>query len=157
MPHCLEKKLTLSGEVQTFSCELVHLEPGFGMLRYVIDREYHINGIRLLPGDVTCALYWTDRPYTLYVWRLGRERRPLYYFNIADSVLLSPAEFAWRDLAVDILIDTQGTAHVLDEHELPEDLDKALARYIKHATEHVLGDYRNIVREADALIPRCLK
>jgi len=157
MPHCLEKKLTLSGKIQTFFCELVHLEPGFGMLRYVIDREYDIKGIRLLPGDVTCALYWTNRPYTLYVWRLRRERGPLYYFNIADSVSLSPAEFIWRDLTIDILIDAQGTPHVLDEHELPPDLDDGPARYIRQATEHILAGYREISQEAVSLIQRCPK
>jgi hypothetical protein len=155
MSLCLEKKLTLAGKVHTFPCELVSFEPGFGILRYVVDREYLIGDTRLLPGDVTCAFYWQDRPYTLYTWRLLRDGSTLYYFNIADSVSLHPREFIWRDLVLDILIDAQGSAHVLDEDELPEDLDADVARYIQRAKDHILLHFRDIIREAEVLLVPC--
>jgi hypothetical protein len=154
MPPCIEKKLTLSGAVQEFSCEQVLFREGFGVLRYVIDRDYDINGTRLQPGDVTCALYWEDRPYTLYVWHLDREPGMLYYFNIADAVSLRPHEFAWRDLTLDIAVDGQGNASILDDHELPADLDEDLARYIRNAADHILAHYRDIIKEADEIIMR---
>ncbi len=149
---CIEKKLTLSGEVRTFSCELIHLDNGFGILKYVIDREYGVKGVRLLPGDMTCALYWEDRPYTLYVWHLKRDGSTSHYFNIADSISLRPHEFIWRDLAVDVLVDGQGKAHVLDEDELPADLSAGLAEYIQKAKDHILAYFRDIIKEADQLI-----
>jgi hypothetical protein len=155
MPLCLEKKLTLSGKVLTFPCELVSFEPGFGILRYVVDREYTISGIRLMPGEVTCALYWQDRPYTLYTWRLPRGGGALYYFNIADSISLQPREFVWRDLALDILIDARGDAHVLDEDEVPAGLDADVARYIQRARDHILLHFRDIIREAEMLLAPC--
>ncbi len=148
MSLCIEKKLTLSGTTQTFSCELLHFEERFGVLRYVIDREYAIGGITLLPGDVTTAFFWEDRPYTLYTWGLGKGKDDLFYFNIADSVRLAREEFFWRDLVVDILIDRQGAAHVLDEHELPQDLDQGLAGYIQRAKDEILGRYSDIMAEA---------
>jgi len=154
MPLCIERKHTLSGAVQEFSCEAVLLREGFGVLRYVIDRPYDINGTPLLPGDVTCALYWEDRPYTLYVWNLKHGAGMLYYFNIADGVTLRPGAFAWRDLVLDIVVDGQGNATILDDHELPPDLDDGLARYIRGAVDHVLGHYREIIREADEIIAR---
>jgi hypothetical protein len=51
MPHCLETKHTLSGGTQTYSCELLHYEAGFGILRHVIDREYDVHGVKLAPGE----------------------------------------------------------------------------------------------------------
>ena len=55
---CIEKKILLSGDVHTYSCELLHYENGFGILRYIIDREYDVHGVKLSPGDETIALYW---------------------------------------------------------------------------------------------------
>jgi len=155
MPLCLEKKLTLSGTVQVFECELLHLNNGFGMLKYIIDREYHIGEIKLRPGDITHALYWTDRPYTLYIWRLD-ENQPIYYFNIADRIALSPDEFVWRDLVIDIVIDANRKARVLDENELPGDLPPELLRYIHSARDHVLGHYGDIIDEADRAVTSCM-
>jgi hypothetical protein len=155
MPLCLEKKIALSGRVHMFPCELVRFEPGFGILKYIVEREYRINGVQLLPGDMTCALYWQERPYTLYTWRLRRVGTTLYYFNIADSISLHPHEFIWRDLALDILIDAQGTAHVLDEDEIPGDLDADIARYIRRAKDHILRHFRDILEETNKLLPPC--
>jgi hypothetical protein len=156
MPLCLEKKLLLAGGARNYACELAYYERGFGILKYALDREYAINGIKLLPGDVTCALYWEGRPYTLYVWLPKRQGSALYYFNIADSISLRPEEFIWRDLVVDILVDRQGAAHVLDEHELPVDLDGRLADYIQKAKEHVLTRFRDIIKEARGVMAgRC--
>lgn len=107
-----------------------------------------------MPGDVTIALYWTDRPYTLYIWQIQRSADVAYYFNIADSVSLLPGEFRWRDLAVDILIDSAGIVHILDEDELPADLPAELQNYIFAAKTHVLTGYRDIIVEANSLLEK---
>lgn len=152
MARCREIKHTLSGDTQTYSCELLHYEPGFGMLRYVIDREYDIRGHRLLPGDVTHALYWEDRPYTLYVWHLRSGSGRLFYFNIADRVALRPEEFVWRDLTIDVLVDAYGRIDILDEHELPPDLPEELRVYIRTAVDLVVTRHQEIIREANEMI-----
>ena len=152
MPLCIETRLTLSGETKTYRCELLHFGSGFGVLRYVIDREYDVHGVVLAPGDETIALYWEDRPYTLYVWRRQAAQDTVFYFNIADQISLTPQEFIWRDLAVDILVDSSGV-HVLDEHELPADLDADLGRYINEAQAHILVHYEDIIQKAHMLLP----
>ena len=154
MTLCREIKHTLSGPSQTYACELLEHEPGFGMLRYVVDREYGISGHRLLPGDVTHALYWEDRPYTLYVWDLGSRGGRLFYFNIADSISLGREEFVWRDLAVDVLIDDAGGVDILDTHELPPDVAPELRVYIEEAVDLVVKRHREIIREANERIER---
>lgn len=154
MSICHERKLTLSGETKTYRCELISLEQGVGILRYVIEQEYDVAGFRLSPGDETLAIYWEDRPYTLYVWFRKRQGDRAHYFNIADSVLLRPEEFIWRDLSVDLLVDPAGTIRVLDEHELPQDLDGDVLAYIRQAQRHLLAHFRTIIEEADLLMRR---
>jgi hypothetical protein len=151
MPLCIETKLTLSGETKTYRCELLHFGSGFGVLRYVIDREYDVHGVGLAPGDETFALYWEDRPYTLYIWRRRTADAPVYYFNIADRISLTPREFIWRDLTVDILVDGGG-AHVLDEDELPSGIDAELLHAIRETQAHILSNYPRIINEAVAIM-----
>jgi hypothetical protein len=151
MPLCRELKHTLSGKAQTYLCEQLTYEPGFGVLRYVIDREYDVSGHRLAPGDVTIALYWEDRPYTLYVWDLG-ERGRLFYFNIADSIKLRSGEFSWRDLTIDVLIDGRGGVSVLDEEDLPADLAPELKEYIRNAVDLVVRNKQEIIKETERVI-----
>jgi hypothetical protein len=153
MIPCLETKLALSGETKTYHCDLLHYESGFGMLRYIIDREYDVYGVKLAPGDETVALYWENRPYTLYIWRRQAARDTVYYFNIADRISLTPQEFIWRDLVVDILVDHAGV-HVLDEHELPADLDARLGLSIQKTREYLVKDHSSIIAEASACMLR---
>ena len=148
---CIEKKLTLSGRSDLFRCELLQLNAERGILRYVLEREYHLAGVRLLPGDETYAFYWPDRPYTLYVWHT-RTQGPVYYFNIADSVALTPETFVWRDLVIDILVADRAHPQVLDEAELPQDLPSGLKAYIRSATRLVLSSYNTVIRESEDLI-----
>jgi len=151
MTVCIEKKLTLSGDVQVFECELLRLDTGFGMLKYVIDREYTISSVALRPGDITYALYWKDRPYTAYIWKVGKKQF-IYYFNIADSISLHPNEIIWRDLSIDILIEADNTVHVLDEEELPLGLPGGLVGYIQSAKAHILHHYQDIMCEAKSIL-----
>ncbi len=154
MTICREIKQSITGDIKVYSCELIRYEPGFGLLRYVVDREYDIQGYRLQAGDVTRGLYWEGRPYTLYAWDLEQRGGRLFYFNVADRVALAPAEFFWRDLVLDVLVDAKGGVSVLDEHELPEDLDRNVASYISSAVDLITRQYREIIKETDDLIRR---
>ena len=145
--------MTLAGETTTYHCELVALRDGTGILRYIIDRDYDIEGFVLSPGDMTLAVFWEGRPYTLYIWFRKQQADRAYYFNIADSVMLRPGEFVWRDLAVDILVTNGEMVRVLDEHELPHGLPHGLLEYIMNAKEHILVHFRDIIEEADRLMP----
>ena len=147
MTTCIEKKILLSGEHHEYACELAYFTNTFGVLRYIVDRRYLVNGISLQPGEITDAFYWIDRPYTLYSWRRDRPGGELYYFNIADSVSLTRTAFIWRDLVVDILVDANNSAYVLDEKDLPSRLSPDLRDYIGHAKSHILTHRRDIIAE----------
>jgi predicted RNA-binding protein associated with RNAse of E/G family len=147
MTTCIEKKMLLSGELHEYACKMAHFTETFGVLQYVIDRKYLVNGIALQPGEITNAFYWTDRPYTLYVWRIEQPEQELYYFNIADRVSLTRTAFIWRDLVVDILFDANDTTHVLDEEDLPSDISPSLRDYIDRAKNHLLSHHNDIIAE----------
>ncbi len=152
MSSCTEKKLLLSGEIQRYECELMFVNDSFGVLKYTIDLQYRVDGITLYPGDVTYGLYWVGRPYTLYMWNLNRRNGALYYFNVADRISLTPTEFVWRDLVVDILIDAAQNVHVLDEEELPRTLSPGLRRYIDQAKAHIMSRYKKIILETEKIL-----
>jgi hypothetical protein len=42
MAACIEKKITLSGAVQEFQCELLHLDTGFGALKHISGAPFGI-------------------------------------------------------------------------------------------------------------------
>lgn len=152
MTACLERKRYLSGAEVTFECELVALEDRFGILRYVIDQQWNVEGLTLRPGTVTYAFYWTDRPYNLYWW-LDEDGQTLgCYFNVADLVSLSEREFVWRDLVVDILVLPTGQVHVIDENEVPDGLDEELRAYIDAGKRQVLRNHPIIVEAAAAIL-----
>jgi predicted RNA-binding protein associated with RNAse of E/G family len=154
MPTCIERKLILTGGTQEFVCDLLRFSEQFGILNYIVDRRYTVGRYLLEPGDRTIALYWNDRPYTLYAWRLQRIARKLYYFNIADNISLSPHVFVWRDLIVDILIDDSGNLNVLDTKDLPSDLDPVLRIFIEQAEKHIIAHHPTIIREVDGIVDR---
>jgi predicted RNA-binding protein associated with RNAse of E/G family len=156
MPPCKEIKRYLSGAEQRFECELLALEGGFGMLKYVIQRRWQVAGLTLEPGTVTYAFYWTGRPYNLYWWLDENGATLGHYFNVADSVSLSAQAFVWRDLVVDVLVLPSGQVRVLDEDELPDALDEDLRAYIQAAKRRVLREYRAIIETAALAAKKCL-
>jgi Protein of unknown function (DUF402) len=152
MPPCIERKILLTGVIHEYPCDVVLYTERFGILRYVLDRQHSIGKFSLEPGDITYALYWSDRPYTLYTWRLRNSGRMLYYFNIADSISLQPDTFIWRDLVVDILIDDELSVQILDEQELPLYLEPTLRDTIERAKKHILDFYASIIREVNSIL-----
>lgn len=79
--------------------------------------------------------------------------RPIgYYFNIVDSVSLTPLCFTYRDLVVDLFVAPGGEPVVLDEEELPRDIDPALRSFIEAIKRQLLRDHLRIIEEADRLL-----
>ncbi|HUL00690.1 MAG TPA: DUF402 domain-containing protein [Nitrospirota bacterium] len=146
--------MLLSGEVHTYSCELIYYSTDFGILKYIIKSNYDLNGVKLAPGDITYSLYWINRPYTLYIWQLNNGKDVAYYFNVADKISLKPSEFIWRDLVIDILIDPKRNVHIIDEDELPPDLNPELSHYIESTKALIIHDLNDILQEAGTLLDK---
>lgn len=154
-PRCREVKyLLLTGKTRVFDCERLSFQNDRGILKYILKDTITVNN-QILPQDtITYGFYWQKRPYTLYRWFDPQGAHLGDYFNIADRVNLNPAQFEWRDLIVDIFISPQGKITVLDEDELPPDLNSELARNIHQATGQVLQNFVSILSETDRLAGR---
>jgi len=75
-----------------------------------------------------------------------------YYFNLADSVSLSGQEFAWRDLILDILVLPSGKVEILDEEQIPSQLEEGLRAYIESTKKLLLKDHQIIIEEANGML-----
>ena len=153
LPSILERKIRLDGTLVEFACERVFVEPGrHAVLRYVIPADRTLAGTDLVlaAGTVTIAHYWDDRPYNVYHW-LKDGATVAYYCNVADETRIAEDRVEWLDLVVDVLITPRGDASVLDEDELPTDLDPRHRRTIAQAVEALVG---GSARRVDAAIER---
>jgi len=154
-PQCREiKHLYLTGKTRIFDCDLIILKDDFGVLRYILKEPAIINNYIIPEKSVTYGFYWLNHPYTLYRWYDERGKSLGDYFNIADEVKISPQQFEWRDLIIDIFIDQKGRVAILDENELPKNLDTKLTNYIRRATGKVLRSHSEILNETNRLAAR---
>lgn len=146
-----ERKTRLDGSATEFVCEPIVLEPGRrAVLRYVSDREWTIadTDIRVPAGTVTVGHYWVDRPYNVYHWLAGG-RTLAYYCNVVTDTRIEADLVAYTDLVVDVLLHPSGAVDVLDEDELPHDLDPAHRRAIAKALEVLIANPRFLMREIE--------
>ncbi len=149
---CTEKKLSLSGSIKRYECQLITLNSDYGVLKYRLQQAARVSTLTLAPGTTTYGVYWTRRPYNVYRWVRTDSTLIGSYFNIADSVCLQPTEFAWRDLVVDVLIRANGVAETLDEDELDPDLDDGTLCYIQATKTHILAEQDAILAEVDWIL-----
>lgn len=136
----LEVKETLDGRRYEYPCTLLTREEGMAVLLYVLERPGRVGDIQLPPGTMTLGYFWVDRPYNLYHWIRPDGRTIAYYLNLADRTAIEDDRLSWRDLAVDILLTPDGNARILDEGELPSDLDPALRESIARIASSLLRD-----------------
>ena len=122
----LEIKNTLAGERKEFLCELCAREDGHAVVLYRLKREVNLAGVRMPAGTLSFGHYWTDRHYNVYHWLLPDGTTKAYYFNLADRTCIRDDAVEWRDLVVDVMVTPDGAARVLDEDELPADLNSLI-------------------------------
>jgi len=154
MKSCNERKKYLLGGEIVYPCELIEIRDGFGILKYLVDRQHIVGSLIIPPETISYAFYWTDRPYVLYSWFNSDCQVIGHYFNVADSVSLSAHEFSWRDLIVDILILPAGQIEILDEDEIPESLDSEMKKRIESVKQLILQNHQTIIDETSRILNR---
>jgi len=156
LPMVLEIKRTLAGREKRFQCHRLATDDqrSHAVLMFVAEGGMHVHGIDLPPGTVTFGHFWTDRLYNVYHW-LDTDRNTIgFYFNLSDSTHIGDDQLEWRDLTVDILavdalVEPPGRLEVLDEDELPADLDPDLRRVIEDGKASILDDPAHVIREIE--------
>jgi hypothetical protein len=159
LPPILEIKRTLDGREKRFSCRRLAGDADHqrAVLLFVHDQAMHVHGVDLAPGTITFGYFWADRPYNAYHWLDAMGATIGVYFNLADETRITDDVLEWRDLTVDVLTTAAGRVDVLDEDELPAELDPALRAHIDAGKaailDHVTAVLAEIERESQALRP----
>lgn len=148
-----EVKTTLGGERKRFDCELLRRAESEAVIVYRMPRDRWLEDILLPKDTLSLGYFWEHRSYNAYHWIDARGDTIALYFNISDSTRIGAQTIEWRDLAVDILISPDGRCRVLDEDELPPDLEPGLLDYIHRARDQLcrkplsrLGEYDKLTR-----------
>ncbi|MGB5329308.1 MAG: DUF402 domain-containing protein [Gammaproteobacteria bacterium] len=146
-----EIKTTLAGERKTFSCELLQATPTGAVVVYRMPADHQLEDILLRKGTISLGYFWQDKPFNAYHWIDSRLDTVALYFNVSDNTTISAESIAWRDLVVDILITPDGRCRVLDEDELPADIDPGLQHYIDHTRDQLCREPLSSLAEYDKL------
>ena len=112
--------------------------------------DHQLEDLLLRKGTLSLGYFWEDRPYNAYHWVGDNQQTLALYFNICDSTHISPEQVAWRDLTVDVLITPDQRCRVLDEDELPDDLDRDLLSHINATRDLLCADPQRLLREFEA-------
>ncbi len=157
MDRITEIKTTLSGRTDRFVCDVVKRDPERVVLLYRLERDVDLHGVGLTKGSHSVGYFWRSRPYNLYHFHNLDGRTAAYYFNVGDVVRFDHDELEWHDLAVDVLATPSGRVDVLDEDELPPDLDPTTHAYIDAARDTILRDLPRLTADAERESTEILK
>jgi uncharacterized protein len=150
LPEILEVKRTLDGREKRFACRLIVGDGRQAVVLFISPAAMHVHGIDLPAGTVTFGYFWTDRLYNVYHWLDEHGRTIGFYFNLSDQTVIEAARLEWRDLTLDVLATPAGRLEVLDEDELPPDLDAATRARIEVAKRSILADPQRLTAEIEA-------
>jgi predicted RNA-binding protein associated with RNAse of E/G family len=145
----LEVKEKLSGEQHEFASDLLALGEGEAVSLYTLPRDGQLGGVELAAGTRCLGHFWATRPYNVYHAVDADGRAIVYYINLSDRTVITPEVIHWRDLIVDVVITSDGECLVLDEDELPDDLEPALLAMIEAARDDLVRDHPALVAELE--------
>jgi hypothetical protein len=151
MPQFVEIKEHLNGERFEFHCRKLEWTGERLVSRFDIHDGGEVGTVTLPPGSISFAYYWPNHPYNVYHF-VAPDGTPLaFYINLCSPPRISAERLEWRDLTVDVLIVPDERlgyrVEVLDEDELPPDLDDATRREIDAALVEVMRVWPALVRE----------
>ena len=145
-----EIKTSLTGERREFECELLQLARGEVAVIYRMPGDVRLEDLLLPRNSISLGYFWEGRAYNVYHWIDDQCQTLALYFNICDNTRISADQIAWRDLAVDVLITPDLRCRVLDEDELPDNLDRDLRAYIATARDALCADPGRWLSEFEA-------
>jgi predicted RNA-binding protein associated with RNAse of E/G family len=112
--------------------------------------DHQLEDLLLPKGSLSLGYFWEERNYNAYHWVDDKRRTLALYFNICDNTRISPRQIAWRDLTVDILITPDLRCRVLDEDELPDDIDRTLLARINATRDSLCGVAESLLHEFES-------
>ena len=150
-----EIKRHLDGREERFECELVSMELGEAVIRYVWHRDqpFRDGPIYLPAGDtITWAFYWEGRHFLVYKFMAADGKLFGHRFDICEKVKIRPDTISWTDLMLDLWVDPRNKIHVLDEEEVEISKARGLLaphhlKIIEQTKHHLLEKHKIILGE----------
>ena len=139
-PAITEIKTTLFGERKEFECELLRVSPGEAVVIYRMPDDFLLEDVFLQKGSISVGYFWEQKAFNAYHWIDDKQDTLALYFNVCDNTRISDKLIEWRDLVVDVLMTPDGRCSVLDEHELPDDLEEDMRHYINSSRDDLCRD-----------------
>lgn len=149
MSYCQEVKRTYFGKTVIADCHLQYLGNGDGVLKYYFKDTWNVDGLILQPPMYTLGYYSEKKPYNVYCWFTKSHKLIAYYFNIVDQTKLRPDVFEFRDLIVDVLVYPNLQFSVLDEDEIPQNIDLEVYDLIYRAKDYIIHNLDEVISEVE--------
>lgn len=149
----LEVKRTLAGGEKRFHCHLLATDgERQAVVLWIASEPMHVHGVDLPAGTVSLGHFWADRYYNVYHWLDRNNRTVGFYFNVADQTRIEtdPPCIRWRDLVIDVLATPEGRLDVLDEDELPAELEPDVAAHVAAGRRAILAAPAALLAEIEA-------
>jgi hypothetical protein len=137
---------------QEFSCDLLHHQEKYAVLRYVTPGSNTVGATTIEKGTVTIAHYWEERNYILWIFKKPDASIIGYLFHIARDVEIGEDSVRYVDLELDIWFSPDGTPTVLDEDEVKDYHKKGIfddrtIALIEEQKMEILKNFRTIIKD----------
>jgi hypothetical protein len=153
----MEIKRTMDGGEERFMCDVCSRTENELVVIYRLPSDRDVHGVWLPKGTITVGSFWKNRPFNLYHWVHPKKGTLAYYFNVGDVGRWGQDEFEWEDLAVDVIATPGGRVTVLDEDELPADLEPEKRAYIEAARDEIVNGLPKLIEVAERTSARVLR
>lgn len=140
-----EIKETLDGSLHIFRCQPVDIKTDRAVVCYRHEKEQQVADVQLPADTVSLGYFWTNRNYNVYHWLTPQVSTVGFYINISDNTRITSSKICWRDLVVDVLLTPDGRCRVLDEDELPRDIEPQLLKKIETTRDDILADRQQLM------------
>lgn len=107
---------------------------------YIPQTALHFPYLEIPAGSVSFGYFWLSRPYNAYVWVSADCKLLGAYCNVATATRFLPGVVTWRDLIVDVLLQTGKPPRVLDLDEIPADIDTKTRTALDKGLDQLLHD-----------------
>lgn len=158
----VERKLTLDGREQQFTCDGLLIDHRLIVVRLDHPDPRTAGGHQIPAGSHTLGFFWASRPYNCYRIAGPDHRLIAYRFDIVDRVRLSRGHVQYRDLLLDIWVTPEGRLTIEDADEVIA-AERAglvtldMSRYIARARHLLERDHVRVRAEIERIAAGLLR
>jgi len=149
-----ERKIRYDSKFVDYKCWLLRDQNQSRVLFHIIKESFTMQfnqfNITIPVGSYRIAYYWKNRPYNLYFWRDKKGKYLASYFNIVKNTKFEERMVSFEDLIIDVLALPNGEYFILDENELPKELERFENGTVKSALETLLKSINDVLSQTIA-------